>query len=111
MQRRTFLGALIATAAGVLVPANVLEETGRVYSFAKPEPLSSVHLIGGGRILQRWQPGERIGTFTAVNPADAPMVVELRRVSSGLVLQRHWVSPRRGAFIRWGALPDGVVIA
>lgn len=116
MQRRSFLGLMATTAAGLLVPRRVVEpaepviveqDPRRVYSFA-PGPMSSVHLIANGEIIQRWYPGEWIGGF-AVNggrlrpTANEVAHVQLRRVGSKRPLLESYMSTR--ANYSWVAFP------
>lgn len=52
MQRRSFLAGLVATAAGLLVPARLLEDDPkRVYSFARRSSAAKLRIMAGTQPL------------------------------------------------------------
>lgn len=89
MQRRSFLGAMVATAAGLLVPARLIEDDPkRVYSFVR-RPLS---FADQNAILDRAFGKPKIQIFSGAAPAaedllvtEETMLAELEFTGSGFV--------------------------
>lgn len=74
LNRRQFLGATALGTAAAVVPFRQGEVeaamTGRtLHSLPARSPLSTIHLLGpGGKILQRWYPGERVNGVYLISP-------------------------------------------
>ncbi len=104
LSRRALFGASAAVGAAALLAEHT------VWSFAAPAPLSSVHLVAGGEILQRWQPGQEIRSLVVHNQGPDVLAVALRRVVlPGTDLLRLAVAP--GNSLSWMALPEHRVVA
>ena len=90
MQRRSFIGAMVATAAGLLVPARLLEDDPkRVYSFARP-PLSRAEMAA--RLAAGLTPSATLRVYMGQPPAsedvlvsDQLMLSELEFTGSGFL--------------------------